>query len=153
MTVAEIAFSKVSATYAARCALRPKEAVQGQRVLQEARSTPQAGWMYVIAASECVVKTTWKNLANAFEDLLQYMKYMEEACNGSIKKIGEQWEESIAKFERSYGPITTQTIRTLGKLHVLANPSTAYIKADKSHLQVMREYDEGMTDFQSAAAH
>ena len=47
----------------------------------------------MIAASECVVKTTWKNLASAFEDLLQYMKYMEEACHGSIKKIGEQWGE------------------------------------------------------------
>jgi hypothetical protein len=93
MTVAEVAFSKVSATYTARCALRPKDATQGQRVLQEARSTPQAGWIYMIAASECVVKTTWKNLASAFEDLLHYMKYMEEACHGSIKKIGEQWEE------------------------------------------------------------
>jgi hypothetical protein len=37
MTVAEVAFSKVNATYTARCALRPQDATQGQRVLLSSR--------------------------------------------------------------------------------------------------------------------
>ena len=109
MTVAERAFCKVSPTYAVRFAQRPREAVTVQHVLQEARSMPRAGWYYLIVASESVVKTTWTNLANAFEDLFQCMRYMEEACHGSIKKIVEQWEECIDMFERSYGPINTKT--------------------------------------------
>ncbi len=65
----------------------------------------------MIAASECVVQTTWKNMANAFDDILKYMKYMEEACYGSHSKlIGEQWTDCIDRFERTYGPINTEMI-------------------------------------------
>jgi hypothetical protein len=99
-------------------------------------------WYYMIAASECVVQTTWKNLANAFDDILKYMKCMEEACHGSIQLIGEQWDECIDRFERSCGPINTEMIRTLGKLTVIDNPRISFIKDDKNNLISMREYDD-----------
>jgi hypothetical protein len=111
---------------------------------------PEAGWYYMIVASECVVQTTWKNMANAFNDILKYMKCMEEACHGSIKLIGEQWAECVDRFERTYGPINTEMIRTLGKLTVIDNLKTSFIKDDKSYLVSTREYDDGFSDFKSA---
>jgi hypothetical protein len=89
----EKAFCKVSSNFEIRCAQKPRDAVAGKRVLKAARTLPEAGWYYMIDASECVVQTTWKNLANAFDDILKYVKCMEEACHGSIKLIGEQWDE------------------------------------------------------------
>jgi hypothetical protein len=91
MTAVETAFCTVSSNFQIRCAQKPRDAVAGKTVLREARTLPEAGWYYMIAASECVVQTTWKNMANAFDDILKYMKCMEEACHGSIKSIGEQW--------------------------------------------------------------
>jgi hypothetical protein len=93
MTAVETAFCKVRSNFQIRCAQKPRDAVAGKMVLQEARTLPEGGWSYMIAASECVVQTTWKNMANAFDDILKYMKCMEEACHGSIKLIGEQWAE------------------------------------------------------------
>ena len=79
-------------------------------------------------------------MANAFDDILKYMKYMEEACYGSHSKlIGEQWTDCIDRFERTYGPINTEKIRTLGKLTVIDNPKTSFIKDDKSDLVSTRE--------------
>ena len=89
----EKAFCQVSSNFEIRCAQKPRDAVAGKRVLKAARTLPEAGWYYMIDASECVVQTTWKNLANAFDDILKYVKCMEEACHGSIKLIGEQWDE------------------------------------------------------------
>ena len=83
----------MSSNFEIRCAQKPRDAVAGKRVLKAARTLPEAGWYYMIDASECVVQTTWKNLANAFDDILKYVKCMEEACHGSIKLIGEQWDE------------------------------------------------------------
>jgi uncharacterized small protein (DUF1192 family) len=150
MTAVETAFCKVSSNFQIRCAQKPRDAVAGKTVLQEARTLPEAGWYYMIAASECVVQTTWKNMANAFDDILKYMKCMEEACHGSIKLIGEQWAECVDRFERTYGPINTEMIRTLGKLTVIDNPKTSFIKDDKSYLVSTREYDDGFSDFKSA---
>jgi hypothetical protein len=146
MTAVETAFCKVRSNFQIRCAQKPRDAVAGKMVLQEARTLPEAGWSYMIAASECVVQTTWKNMANAFDDILKYMKCMEEACHGSIKLIGEQWAECVDRFERTYGPINTEMIRTLGKLTVIDNPKTSFIKDDKSYLVSTREYDDGFSD-------
>jgi biotin synthase-like enzyme len=74
MTAVEKAFCKVSSNFEIRCAQKPRDAFAGKTVLQAARTLQEAGWYYMIAASECVVQTTWKNLANAFEDILKYMK-------------------------------------------------------------------------------
>jgi hypothetical protein len=41
-------------------------------------------------------------------------------------------------------------IRTLGKLTVIDNPKTSFIKDDKSYLVSTREYDNGFSDFKSA---
>ena len=112
---------------------------------------PEVGWYYLIAASECVVQTTWKNLANAFEDILKYIKCIEEACHGSVKLIG-QWDERVDRFERNYGSINTKMIRTLGKLTVIDNPRTSFIKDDKNDLISVREYDDGFSDYKSAEA-
>jgi hypothetical protein len=43
-------------------------------------------------------------------------------------------------------------IRTLGKLTVIDNPKTSFIKADKSYLVSAREYNDGFSDFKSAKA-
>jgi len=119
-------------------------------VLQNTRTLPEAGWFYMIAASECVVQTTWKNMANACDDILKFMKCMEEACHGSIKLIGEQWDDCVDRFERTYGLINTEMIRTL--LTVIDNPKTPFIKADKSYLVSARKYNDGFSDFKSAQA-
>jgi len=81
----EKAFCKVSSNFEIRCAQEPRDAFAGKTVLDAARTLPEAGWYSMIAASECVVQTTWKNLANGFDDILKYMKCMEEACHASIK--------------------------------------------------------------------
>jgi hypothetical protein len=62
----------------------------------------------------------------------------------------EQWAECIDRFERTYGPINTEMIRTLGKLTVIDNPRTSFIKDDKNYLIGVREYDDGFSDFKSA---
>jgi hypothetical protein len=64
MIVVETAFCKVSSNFQIGCAQRPRDAVASKTVLQETRTLPEAGWYYMIAASECVVQTTWKNMAN-----------------------------------------------------------------------------------------
>jgi hypothetical protein len=43
-------------------------------------------------------------------------------------------------------------IRTLGKLTVIDNPKTSFIKADKSYLVIARKYNDGFSDFKSAQA-
>ena len=151
MTAVETAFCKVSTNFQTRCTQKARD-VPGKTVLQNTRTLPEAGWFYMIAASECVVQTTWKNMANAFDDILKYMKCMEEACHGSIKLIGEQWDDCVDRFERTYGPINTEMIRTLGKLTVIDNPKTPFIKADKSYLVSARKYNDGFSDFKSAEA-
>jgi len=78
MTAVETAFCKVSTNFQTRCTQKARD-VAGKTVLQNTRTLPEAGWYYMIAASECVVQTTWKNMANAFDDILKYMKCMEEA--------------------------------------------------------------------------
>ncbi len=87
MTDVETAFCKLSSNFQIRCTQKARD-VAGKTVLQDTRTLPEAGWYYMIAASECVVQTTWKNMGNAFDDILKYMKCMEEACHGSIKLIG-----------------------------------------------------------------
>jgi len=140
----------VSSNFQIRCTQKARDVVAGKTVLQDTRTLPEAGWYYMIAASDCVVQTTWKNMANAFDDILKYMKCMEEACHGSIKLIGEQWTDCVDRFERTYGPINTEMIRTLGMLTVIDNPKTSFIKEDKSYLVGAREYNDGFSDFKSA---
>jgi len=41
-------------------------------------------------------------------------------------------------------------IRTLGKLTVIDNSKSSFIKDDKSYLVSTREYDNGFSDFKSA---
>jgi hypothetical protein len=64
----------------------------------------------------------------------------------------EQWTDCLDRFERTYGPINTEMIRTLGMLTVIDNPKTSFIKEDKSYLVDTREYNDGFSDFKSAKA-
>ncbi len=63
---------------------------------------------------------------------------MEEACHSSVNLIGEQWDECVNRFERNYWQINTKMIRTLGKLSVIDNPRTSFIKDDKNDLISIR---------------
>ena len=77
---------------------------------------------------------------------------MEEACHSSVKLIGEQWDECVDRFERNYGQINTKMIRTLGKLAVIDNPRTSFIKDDKNYLISVCKYDNCFRDYKSAEA-
>ena len=80
------------------------------------------------------------------------MKCMEEACHSSVKLIGEQWDECVNRFERNYEQINTKMIRTLGKLAVIDNPRTSFIKDDKNYLISVCKYDNCFRDYKSAEA-
>jgi hypothetical protein len=56
----------------------------------------------------------------------------------------------VHRFERNYGPINTKMFRTLGKLTVIDNPRTSFIKDDKKYLISVREYDDVFSDYKSA---
>lgn len=90
-------------------------------------------------------------MLGAFKDLISYMDYMEEACHGSVLLIEQCWDAELERFERNYGKVDMRMLKYFGKLTVLNSPKTAFIKEDKEYFIQERSYDDGFSDYKSAA--
>ena len=125
---------------------------EGAEPLFELKNMNNAGFFNLVEASSYLCRSTWVDMLKAFEGLIESLKFIERACNGSIIKIEAEWAKNIRDYEREYTTINAGILHAMRLIYVVEWAETKHMKDNIEYLKEKREYNVSMSDYEGVKA-